>query len=1065
MTARHHRLYVDSTIALAKTLVIKSEYSAVQINNQVALRFGANAVNTLDKTSWKYYLNVSGEYHPTDTMIRVKSLDTMQEMDFTKENLVINTATARGYMPGTRYYRELLTKYPEHRLLIHGILFPADIDKAIAAPDFSVLSYPPEMVESNEELLISEINAWLQTQNQRWYVNEFNITDELYAASFLMVMYQQLVPLILTLRRKACKTSFAHSYHVRQYLISHGMIEAYIDEMTQKQRMFFYRNIRFIHRHAGKEDTFQWLTDNVLSARGMPLAQYDAIHQTTDMPEAILPTVKFRARSLTTVSSMARPDTDVAGILSKEIALAPGNLEESVFSRESIQESFTYTQTAIHPTKVLESASIQTSSGSSRNLQETALNLWAYAASTGRYNSYVFVTDPATGAELSMPALVAYHYFAYAFYKAHNIELETVPPVLATEVPKWPGFSLADLMKLVNTNDIDESLVFNIWNNHPAARTFLNTDSFFDSVQELADAQNTQLLMTSIPETFMGRGMAQAVYEALYPTYVYETASTGEPIKEYLAPYDLTLDGLDTLQWQQLYLGIFTAATGQSLTSTQARTSMQKAMISIMTRLSSYSVQFVSEVSSSEMQSLNWQSMRFGPGVNSGRLYYWLVQSPLDINGETIDAKTRYSVELPSLFNRFSMRVPKKVTETIDVGFEVQGFVNVTLNAESIMAFDGVRMLYDSIPTDTTISRLEDLPGMDGYEGYTVGQLTNMVDVYSHVCRTYPLVPTKISLDDKFNSFNLPIFKALDYRNSLIRPYQGYSVSGSLRYFRNEVFVVVLDGFESNVGDLTVDALNPVMGRDFLNMFSYVPDFVIENIPHFKYTGGLLKLGSIRPGISSTDMTAPVFSGTPTQVNVALSANAAPPEIMVSVRQAKTLLQFGFSQLPPTIEFGFVPELKMFMLNLLKTSKPSIVLNIAQAVRNLQIPLFTTVNRTLTTPIFTGRTRGYVIPNFKQTFIAQGPVLLSFGIQILDEVEQAAPVEVVDTDLGVEFASVSKVLSGPELEMTNNTRVLDSNEFDFASVSRTVTGVDLDLTADVKTIDIPDFEDLFNEPD
>lgn len=1064
MTAKHHRLFLDSTIALAKTLVIKSEYSAEQINNQVALRFGSDVVNILDKRTWKYYLNITGKYHPTDPMIKVKSLDSMQEIDFTRENLVTNTATARGYMPGSRYYRELVAKYPDHRMLIHGILFPADMDKAIEAEDFTVLSYPPELVESNEEDLIKEINAWLVTQRKRWYVNEFNITDELYCASFLLVMYQQLAPLILTLRRKFCKTSQAHSYHVRQYLNSHGMIDAYIDQMTHKQQMFFYRNIRYIHRHAGKEDTFKWLTENVLTARAMPLAQYEAIHKTTDMPDSFLPKVKFRARALTSVASMAKEDSDVAGILSKEIALAPGNAEEATFARASIEEAFTYTLFAAHPTKVLESATIQTSTGSARSLQDAAFHLWAYAASTGRYNSYVFVTDPASGAELSMPALVAYHYFAYAFYKAHNISLDVVPPVLASQVPLWPGMSLPELMSLVDTNDVDEDVIFGIWNNHPSQRTFLNTDSFYESIQELLDAQTNQSLFVAMPETFMGRAMAQAAYEALYPTYVYENATTGTPIKEYFAPYDLTVDGLDTTQWQQMYLNIFSAATGQSLTSVQSRTQMQQTMVEIMARLSSYSVQFVSEVSSSEMQSLAWQSLRFGPGVNSGRLYYWLVMSSLEFLSPKIKADPKFAVDLPDLFNRFSMKVPKLVTEKIDVGFDIQGFESVTLNAESVMAFDGVRMLYDSIPRDTPVSVLEDLPGMNNYAGYTQDQLSAIPDVYSHKCRTYPMVPTKIDLEDKFNSFNLPVFKALEVRNSLLRAYQGYSVSGSLRYFRNEVFVVVLEGFESNVGDLTVDALRPVFGRNLLDMFTYVPDFSLAEQKSFWYTGGPMRLGSIKPGVSSTDIDSVSFTSLKPLIDLDIKPNAAPGEIMTNFHQAYNLLEFSFSQLPSSLQFSLTSDVRSFAIEPWKTSKPSIVLNIAQAVRNLQLSNFSTVNRTITAPSFSGKTRGYVIPSFKQTFIAQGPVLVSYGIQIIDDTEQAAPVEVVDSNIGVEFNSASKVVSGPALEFGSTTRVIESDDLNFANSTSVITGMDLEFGSNVRTIDIPNFEDLFNEP-
>lgn len=1037
MTAKHHRLYLDSTIALARTLVVKSEYSAEQINNEVALRFGTNAVNTLDKTTWKYYLNVSGEYHPTDTVIKVKSLDTMQEIEFTKANLVINTATARGYMPGTRYYRELVTKYPNHRLLIHGILFPADIQAAIEAADFSVLSYPADLVEPNEEDLIPNINLWLQTQRKRWYVNEFNITDELYGASFLLVMFQQLVPLILTLRRKACKTFQAHSYHVRQYLISHGLLEAYIDQMTAKQRMFFYRNIRYIHRHAGKEDTFQWLTQNVLTERGMPLAQYDAYHRTTDMPENLIPAVRFKARALTSVSSAIKEDTDVAGILSKEVPLAPGNADESVYSRASIQEAFTYTETATHPTKVLESSSIQESTGSARNIQEAALNLWAYAAATGRYNSYVFVTDPNSGAELSMPALVAFHYFAYAFYKAHKLSLDVVPPIVATQVPKWPGTSLPDLLKLVDTKDIDESVVFGIWNNHPLQRTFPNTDSFFDSVQELADAQNTQLLYTGIPETFMGRGMARAVYEALYPTYVYENSTTGTPIKEYFAPYELVLDGLDEAQWQQLYLNLFAAATGQSLTSVQAKSQMQETMVKIMARLSSYSIQFVSDITASEMQSVDWQSMRFGPGVNSGRLYYWLLLTSLDAINPKVTATPRYQIELPAMFNRFSMKVPKQVTETIEVGFDIQGFVNVTLNAESVLSFDGVRMLYDQTPRDDLIERWEDLPGMDAWDGYAQDQLAAMPDVYSHVCRTYPLVPTKVDLSDKFNSFNLPIFKALEVRNTHLRAYQGYAVSGLLRYFRNEVFVVMLDGFESNLGDLNIDALQPVFGHNLLNTFTYIPFFDLDDAKQFYYTGGNYKLGTIRPGASSTDMVGPVLTGTNPDLNVEFQGNPTPGAVMLNFSQVYPVMSLSFSQFPAVIDMALTSGAKMISLSLFTATAPQMALTFGQAVKNLLLPTFSSLIRTFAAPVLMNAAKAYVIPIFKQNFVAQGPVLISYGIKIIDVTTQANPDLLADPDLGVEFTSTTKTIDGPDLELVNN----------------------------VKTIDIPNFEDLFNEPD
>lgn len=1033
MNARHHRLYLESVLALAKTLVIKSEYSAEQINNQVALRFGAASVDTTNKASWKYYLNVAGQYHATDTKIRVKSLDTMETIDFTRENLVVHTATARGYMPGTRYYKELLLQYPNDRLLIHGILFPADLQKAVAAPDFSVLSYVPSLVEPNEEDLIANINEWLRLQAKRWYVQAFNLTEEHYAAAFLGPMYQQLAALIMVLRRKACKTSQAHSYHVRQFLLSHGMLEAYLEHLTQKQLMFFYRNIRYIHRHAGKEDTFNWLTDNVLTPRNMPLAQYDAVHMTAAMPQELAPAVVFRSRALSKVPSMARQDLDVAGILSKEVPLAPGNLEEANFSQTAIAQAFTYTQTALHPTKMLESASVQTSTGSARNIQDAALNLWAYAASTGRYNSYVLTTDPVTGAELSMPALVAYHYFTYAFYKAHNLSLTTVPPVVAAQVPKWPGSSLERLMKLVDTKELDEEVVFGIWNLHPQDRSFPNTDSFADAAESLLQIQNNQLLYTSLPESVLGRGMAQAVYEALYPTYIYENSATGTNLKEYFAPYDLVVDGLDQLQWQQLYLNLFNAATGQSMTSVQTRTAMQETMVAIMARLSSYSVQFVSEVASSEMHSVAWQSLRVSPGVNSARLYYWLAISALGLEPKKITASPRYKVEMTSLFNRLKMRAPNRVTEVIDVNLQIINVTNTTLNTEALIAFDGVRMLYDRAP-GAVIMRPEDIPGMDHYNGYSTEQLMAMADVYAHQCRTYPTVPSKVSLEDKFNNFNLPIFKALEARNTLLRAWTPYSVAGSLRYYRNEVFVVVLNAFESNWGDLQVQAFEPTVGRDLLKMFTYIPDFIITDAPEFTYTGSPYKLGTMVPGDTDSDIVGPSFKPVvKTSFKIDLKPSTGPHAVVVDFSQALPAISVGFKQSVSTVVLSFASRVRTIRLDPLKGTIPSIVINVAQARRALQLPLFTTVNRTILVPVFQGRSRGYQLPVFKQTFISQGPVLTAYGFQVLPAIKHTKPVTAVADAISLEFQPKSRVVAAPELKFSSG----------------------------AKTIDIPNFEDLF----
>ena len=108
--------------------------------------------------------------------------------------------------------------------------------------------------------------------------------------------------------------------------------------------------------------------------------------------------------------------------------------------------------------------------------------------------------------------------------------------------------------------------------------------------------------------------------------------------------------------------------------------------------------------------------------------------------------------------------------------------------------------------------------------------------------------------------------------------------------------------------------------------------------------------------------------------------------------------------------------------------------------------------------------RAYAIPTFRQTFVAQGPVLLSYGIQILDNLEQVDPTEVVDSNIALEFTPVSKVISGEELQIQNATKVLSGAELDFGSTAKAISGPELDFGSTNLVIDIPDFEDLYNQP-
>jgi hypothetical protein len=111
----------------------------------------------------------------------VPSLDIAQRIVFNKVNLQTHLATKQAYSYGTRYYQELVLQYPEQEMLILGILYPADITKAVNAKDGTILAYPPELVELYEVSLIPKLQTWLDNYLFRWFNKQFILTDDLYS--------------------------------------------------------------------------------------------------------------------------------------------------------------------------------------------------------------------------------------------------------------------------------------------------------------------------------------------------------------------------------------------------------------------------------------------------------------------------------------------------------------------------------------------------------------------------------------------------------------------------------------------------------------------------------------------------------------------------------------------------------------------------------------------------------------------------------------------------------------------------------------------------------------------
>lgn len=621
MSQNYYKLYIDSVFELANTIVIKSEYSASTINDWLMFTYGQDAVDPYDKTTWKYYLNLAGRYHPRDEVIYVTSLDNLERITFDRNTLEDHPATLEAYRFGSRYYTELNTLHPDMEQFILGCLYPVDFAYAIEAKDGSVLSYPKHLVEENEESLIPNIERWINEFNIRWNNTQFNVTDSLYAAAFMGLLYLNMVPVIINLRLQACKTREAHSYHIRQYLASHGFLDTYIDYLNLKQRLFLYRNIRYIQRNNGKRETFAWLVEKLLTERKIPLAEHTMKHNVEDIATQLYPEIGFRRKNINSIYSpnaLTRPVITLDEMLSKEENLAVGNRTYTLDSIDRIESSFKNSLSSVVATKVLESSMVDFTDSDIYSLTDIRLSNWLLSASLEKYDAIISFKEPITSVDKTLTAFDAYIYWFYCYCKSLDIHLVEIPELLvykAAQPDVVPRTELEELVDqaFVTPNQIDEILA-----THSPISNMVSVSSFTSFVNNAYTNYRKQLRIISNEEGVYARGLVQNMANSLYKNIRLDTQAlllqfNGEEIttfEDWLSKKGLGSADYTKAQYKDLYLEIYKNATGAEYNTVKEIGELQRALLRLLSELSSYSIQIISDINETNIRKLGWGSIR-----------------------------------------------------------------------------------------------------------------------------------------------------------------------------------------------------------------------------------------------------------------------------------------------------------------------------------------------------------------------------------------------------------------------------------------------------------------------
>ncbi|MNX40626.1 hypothetical protein D3C86_710110 [compost metagenome] len=694
--------YRNEIFRLVRSIVIKSSHTADIINADLLSR---NYVVDLENpSSWKYYLNLAGIYHIADTTMTIRSMDTREIIEFTKENLRYHRATAREYQYGTVYYNNLVAKYPEQVDLIKGIIAPVDPQVAINSNNGDILYYDASLVEANEDNLIRGLQTWLYSYQLRWFNEAYLNTDDLYLQQYIGQLYLNLPKAIENLRLANCNTRRAHSFHIREYLASHGRLDKYLPYLNKSQQLWLYRNIRFIMKNPGKQEIFDRLINKLLTPRGIPLIRYSINQNTEFMPDHIYSDVEMvkhdiNMRSVTPGNEKAT----VANVLDRESQLARDNLKVAYDAEIEITEKVKMSGFSNMPTKVLDSEVIDRSNSSVRSLLHVLMNNWAYLSSHSRYRAYVQIPHPRSGEYLSMTVKDALIVSLFAVGKINGYDFTSIPAMMAYDVLRSPLPTFDELQAIVPKGGLREGMIQAIMDRVTPMTEYISTERFYLDSAVMHKEYLKLWELYSFQEHYMARNYAEQVVRRHYMHVRCPLVDEIISFEQYFTDNQFQLADLDTIELEQLLTDCINIATGSNLVKVVTLGEVQRELLSLIAGLSSYPLQFMHNVAFTDFTIVGMVDTRFGDQWGETEDYKKI--NIVDITIRHMHADVRTDFELPA-----SVIDPEvKLTTEIGAAYHINPMVDMKelygqmgsyrFDIESV-GIRGYSMVFDETPIE-----------------------------------------------------------------------------------------------------------------------------------------------------------------------------------------------------------------------------------------------------------------------------------------------------------------------------------------------------------------------------
>lgn len=582
---------LQETLSLTRSLVIKFDIQNDLMNKRLeSLGIGYSS----DPAEWKYNLNLAGLYHLNDKPMNVKSNDDQETILFSKEVLTLHPRTKAEYKLGAdTYYDELVAEYPNQSILINSITRDIEIDDVVNALDFQILDYDRSLVASNELTLISKLQEEIYAFKERWWNKDFVITDRLYPAAFIGILYKNIPSMIINIRKSLSHTSEASQFHIWSYLNDHYSIGEYRDVLTHEQSMWLYRNIEYIRRKSGRSDVLASLINDFMEGSGLEVVQLRYMEDNTFFESSRSREASFsylpydeNQFSETTVKETL---TDV--VLNEISGKGLGNESDQVADKNTLTKLGKVSTLGHMPTSFLKVN--QDGSVTSQTVDRFALRwkTYAYLGHLGIYEPTFDIELP-NGRVRTLKARDAIILYYYSLNSSLGLEFTNIPTLKVQGMMPDVYPSKTVMRNHVTTKNVTDADLDYLLSLHTTPGSVNSNASFEKLITDTINARLLQELYWESGDTGIQRSELEAAAMLTWKTEDALLAESGASYKDWLKTIQVNKYDFSTNDWHKVTQTILLEVLGVGENSSGLPAD-QQAIINLMEELTSYTVRFL----------------------------------------------------------------------------------------------------------------------------------------------------------------------------------------------------------------------------------------------------------------------------------------------------------------------------------------------------------------------------------------------------------------------------------------------------------------------------------------